>query len=192
MEAACLGFSGSGVSTLFDAISGPGGGATGLAGGRGRLATIAVPDARVDRLRALCKPKKTTYAGVRLRDISGLPRGGGNTANQLAFMVCDNQEAVTATVIASMANDNIGVAVEVTIGLDSTTAAATGSQAGTGETFVANRRILLASQLETFPGVGFHTLTWLERSTATGTSTWVGDSGAATRYQSGISGHKGG
>ena len=84
MEAACLGFSGSGVSTLFDAISGPGGGATGLAGGRGRLATIAVPDTRVDRLRALCKPKKTTYAGVRLRDISGLPRGGGNTANQLA------------------------------------------------------------------------------------------------------------
>lgn len=84
MEAACIGFSGSGVTALFDAISGPGGGATGLSGGRGRLATIPVPDPRVGKLTEIFAPKKTTYAGVRLRDIPGLPHGGGNTASQMA------------------------------------------------------------------------------------------------------------
>ncbi|MHC5021726.1 MAG: DUF933 domain-containing protein [Planctomycetota bacterium] len=84
MEAACIGFSGSGVSAIFDAISGPGGGATGLSGGRGRLATISVPDPRIDKLTAIFNPKKTVYAGVRLRDIPGLPHGGGNTASQMA------------------------------------------------------------------------------------------------------------
>ena len=84
MEAGLIGFSGSGVSTQFDAVLGAGGAATGLSGGRGRLATIPVPDPRLARLSALCNPKKTTPAGVRLRDIPGLPRGGGNTANQLA------------------------------------------------------------------------------------------------------------
>lgn len=84
MEAGLVGFSGSGVSTLFDAVLGAGGAATGLAGGRGRLATIAIPDPRLDRLSALCNPKKTTPAGVRLRDIPGLPRAGSAAANQLA------------------------------------------------------------------------------------------------------------
>lgn len=84
MEAACIGYSGSGVTALFDAISGPGGGATGLSGGRGRLATIPVPDPRVAKLTEIFSPKKVTYAGVRLRDIPGLPHGGGNTAGQMA------------------------------------------------------------------------------------------------------------
>ncbi|MCI0340514.1 MAG: DUF933 domain-containing protein [Planctomycetales bacterium] len=75
MEAAFLGFSGSGVSAVFDAVTGPGQAAVGLSGGRGRLATVPVPDPRVERLSAICKPKKTTFAGVRLRDIPGLPRG---------------------------------------------------------------------------------------------------------------------
>lgn len=80
MEAALVGFTGSGISTLFEAVAGPGGGTAGLSGGRGKLATIAVPDPRLWRLSAICKPKKTTPATVRLRDIPGLPRSGGDAA----------------------------------------------------------------------------------------------------------------
>lgn len=42
-----------------------------------RSATVDVPDPRVDRLSALFKPRKTTYAQVTYSDIAGLDRGVG-------------------------------------------------------------------------------------------------------------------
>ena len=42
-----------------------------------RSATVDVPDPRVDRLSALFKPRKTTYARVIYSDIAGLERGVG-------------------------------------------------------------------------------------------------------------------
>lgn len=70
MQVGIVGFPGSGKSTVFKALS-PGGG-----GDRGGVTygNIKVPDARVDRLAAIFKPKKTTYAEITFMDVQG---GGG-------------------------------------------------------------------------------------------------------------------
>jgi ribosome-binding ATPase len=76
MKAGLVGYAQSGKTTLFNAL-------TGLhktgAGGRGQvnLGAIKVPDARIDALSAIFKPKKTTYAEVRFVDVPG-PTGKGS------------------------------------------------------------------------------------------------------------------
>lgn len=66
MYASVIGLSGCGKSIFMDAMSSlsshPGSGKTGLV-------TVRVPDSRVDKLSAMFKPKKTTYAEIRLKEI---------------------------------------------------------------------------------------------------------------------------
>jgi GTP-binding protein YchF len=72
MRAGLAGFSRSGKTTLFNAL-------TGLKRGpeaRLHLGAIKVPDARLDRLSAIFKPRKTTPAEVLLADLPG-PRSKG-------------------------------------------------------------------------------------------------------------------
>jgi ribosome-binding ATPase len=69
MRIGLAGFAGSGKTTVFNAMTGlsvP----TGF-GGEVRLGTVKVPDARIDRLSALFKPRKTTYAEMTFTDIPG-------------------------------------------------------------------------------------------------------------------------
>jgi hypothetical protein len=75
MKAGLVGFAGSGKTTLFDALTGlHRGGPAGRA--QVNLGTIKVPDARVDALSAIFKPRKTNYAEVRFVDVPG-PAGKG-------------------------------------------------------------------------------------------------------------------
>jgi ribosome-binding ATPase len=75
MKAGLVGYSQSGKTTLFNALTGlrKGGG-----GGRAQvnLGAIKVPDARIDTLSAMFKPKKTTYAEMHFVDVPG-PAGKG-------------------------------------------------------------------------------------------------------------------
>jgi len=75
MKAGLVGYSQSGKTTLFNALTGlhKGGGA-----GRGQvnLGAIKVPDPRIDALSAIFKPKKTTYAEMHFVDVPG-PAGKG-------------------------------------------------------------------------------------------------------------------
>lgn len=73
MQVGIVGFPGSGKSTVFKALS-PGGG-----GDRGGVTfgNIKVPDGRVDRLAAIFKPKKTTYAEITFMDVAGSGKVGG-------------------------------------------------------------------------------------------------------------------
>ncbi len=75
MKAGLVGYSQSGKTTLFNALTGlhKGGG-----GGRAQvnLGAIKVPDARIDALSAIFKPKKTTYAEMHFVDVPG-PAGKG-------------------------------------------------------------------------------------------------------------------
>jgi hypothetical protein len=67
MKAGLVGYAQSGKTTLFNAL-------TGLHKGpasRVNLGAIKVPDARVDRLSAIFKPKKTTYAELQFVDLPG-------------------------------------------------------------------------------------------------------------------------
>lgn len=69
MRIGLVGFAGSGKTTVFNTV-------TGLNvplgfGGEVHLGTVKVPDARIDKLSALFKPKKTTYAEIVFSDIPG-------------------------------------------------------------------------------------------------------------------------
>ena len=69
MKVGLVGFAGSGKTTVFNTLTGlsvP----TGF-GGELHLGTVKVPDARIDALSRLFKPKKTTYAEIVFSDIPG-------------------------------------------------------------------------------------------------------------------------
>jgi GTP-binding protein YchF len=64
-----VGFAGSGKTTVFNTLTGLHA-AAGF-GGEIHLGTVRVPDARIDALRAIFKPKKTTFAEMVFSDIPG-------------------------------------------------------------------------------------------------------------------------
>lgn len=69
MKIGLVGFAGSGKTTVFNTMTGldvPVG-----YGGEVRLGTVRVPDARIDRLRDIFNPKKTTYAEMSFCDVPG-------------------------------------------------------------------------------------------------------------------------
>lgn len=119
---------------------------------------------------------------------AALRQANANTANQLNFVVGVSEDAVTADVVAALANTNAAVDASVAIGLDATNAMASGCLVPYSTTEVANGGESRVASWKGFPGVGRHFLAWLEFSVATGTTTWVGDVGAPTRIQSGIHG----
>ncbi len=70
MKIGLIGAPSSGKTTVFNALTGhqaPVGGR----GGKLNLAVVKVPDVRVDRLSAICKPKKTTWAQLTFADFPG-------------------------------------------------------------------------------------------------------------------------
>jgi GTP-binding protein YchF len=65
MKVGIAGFSGSGKTTIFNALSGQHADVGGFTEpGKVHLGTIKVPDPRVDRLSEIFKPRKTTYAEI--------------------------------------------------------------------------------------------------------------------------------
>ena len=69
MKVGLVGFAGSGKTTVFNTLTSlhvP----TGF-GGEVHLGTVKVPDARIDALSKIFKPKKTTYAEIVFSDIPG-------------------------------------------------------------------------------------------------------------------------
>lgn len=77
MKVGIVGFPHSGRTTVFNALTG----LHAAVGGYGdpskpNLGTIKVPDARIDRLRAIFSPRKTTFAEVVFVDFPGGERGG--------------------------------------------------------------------------------------------------------------------
>lgn len=71
MKVGIVGLPYSGKTTLFQAITGAHG-AGGDRGGVAQMATIAVPDERIDKIAKTINPKKTTYAHVDFVDVAGV------------------------------------------------------------------------------------------------------------------------
>lgn len=112
-----------------------------------------------------------------------LRQANGSAANQLGFLVAQPEMRAHAEVVATAFNGS-NVAAAVGIGLDSTTvdssdAKGPGAAAADATPFFAT--------YSGFPGIGRHTLVWLERSFGSGTTVWQGDNGA-NKLQSGIRG----
>jgi GTP-binding protein YchF len=76
MQVTIVGLPGSGKTTVFNALTGGHAETGGFSGGRAapNVSVVKVPDERVDRLAALFKPKKTTYADVTYVDVA-IPAG---------------------------------------------------------------------------------------------------------------------
>ena len=93
MKLGIIGFPQSGKTTIFNAVT-RGNTPTNASAGRIEIhtAVVDVPDARVDTLSAMFKPKKTIYAKVTYADIAGLEGGlaktgiSGQLLNQLTQM----------------------------------------------------------------------------------------------------------
>jgi hypothetical protein len=111
-----------------------------------------------------------------------------STANQLDFVVGWAEDAVTAQVQAFFKNTNANVNAMVSIGLDSTSAVATGCLLSAGVSQVAAQYGPTSAQFTTIPAVGRHFLSWLEISDNVGTTTWGSATGVAANALSGIHG----
>src|SRR5947209_13136281 len=77
MRIGLIGLPKSGKTTLFNLLTGSSVATSRYDAGRAELHTgvARVPDARVDRLTVLFKPKKTTYATFEVVDLAGIEKG---------------------------------------------------------------------------------------------------------------------
>ena len=101
MKVGIIGFARSGKTTVFNALSGAHA-AVGAFGSRdANIGVIKVPDARVDFLAAVHKPKKITYAEVQFIDIAPNETGGEAKAlDSTALTVLKNADALVHVVRA--------------------------------------------------------------------------------------------
>lgn len=103
-------------------------------------------------------------------------QANANAANQLDFVVGVQENPVKATALGSASN-SATAQVEIGIGVDSTTV-------NSADIFPLAISVNATTQGQTsaayqgFPGIGRHTLAWLEWSFAAGTTTWYGSGGA--------------
>lgn len=138
---------------------------------------------RVPRVMRVTEATDTwTYTTATIR------QANGSTANQIGFMLGVSEDVVSSQVLASARNTNVGVNMIVGIGLDSTVAFASGFVGGYTQSQAANQSLPIICTWTGYPGVGLHYLAWLEYSSVTGTTTWVGDNGGPNIVQSGITG----
>lgn len=114
-------------------------------------------------------------------------QANASAANQLSFIVGVAEELVQVHVHALALNTGGATAVHAAVGLDSVTAPTAGN-VGIGTYTTGTQYLPILSSLQAYPAVGYHYAAWLEYSTASGTTTWLGDNGAATLYQAGIYG----
>lgn len=77
MKAGLVGFAQTGKTTFFNALTGQSAQTGGARGDKPNLGVIKVPDARIDRLSAIFKPRRTVYAEVLFVDVPGSRGKGG-------------------------------------------------------------------------------------------------------------------
>ena len=103
MQVTIVGLPGSGKTTVFNALTGGHAETGGFSGGRAapNVSVVKVPDERVDRLSALFKPKKTTYADVTYVDVA-IPAGAARegTVNPDVLALIRNADALVHVVRA--------------------------------------------------------------------------------------------
>lgn len=105
--------------------------------------------------------------------------------NQLDYVCGVSEDMVEAVVTVHTDNTNTSITRSAGVGVDSTSAnSAQLIGAGRGTTSIVGSH---SSFYKGYPGVGRHTLVWLEISDAVGTTTWY-SSGFSALIQSGIQG----
>jgi len=108
-------------------------------------------------------------------------QSNANTANQLEYVQGVSEDMITASAMSTAVQTSPQIC-SCGIGVDSTT---TSSALNMGNT-VSNFEEQIHATYQGFPGAGYHYLAWLERSVASGTTTWYGDANSPAKWQSGI------
>jgi len=100
------------------------------------------------------------------------PRQVNTEANNVAYYLCglDLGDLYQISVYHGARNTAAGVLVQTGVGIDGSTTIA--SYQRSPVTQVANLRVSVSGDLQGRMGLGWHSLTWLEASAATGTTTW--------------------
>lgn len=112
-----------------------------------------------------------------------------DAANQLDVVIGIAEVLAQITAYHFASNTSLSVAVQTGVGRDSTTTPLTGL-IGVGDlaSITLQNQGKLIAVLQEYTPVGRHFYAWLERSAATGTTTFYGDNGDATLLQTGIYG----
>jgi hypothetical protein len=132
------------------------------------------------------RPMRVLEATATWTYSSTFQQANASTANQLDFVIGWAEDQVHAQVLSSVISSGATFrAVDVAIGLDSTTSPATGciyTRQAVNNTF----NVSTIATLDSMIAVGRHILVWLEAGGSADTQTWTGAGGAIG--QSGISG----
>lgn len=103
-----------------------------------------------------------------------------NTANNITVIVGLSEDMLFAVNSMVSGNSSAGISRSCAIGINSTTTWPVGKcSVGYGGGLTAGQFHVHPSTLETFAPLGFTTLSPIEHSTASGTTTWIGDNGDA-------------
>lgn len=114
-------------------------------------------------------------------------QANGSTANQLNFVIGVGEDVVDATAVGLTVSSGATIrTVRTGIGLDSTTvnSAQIIGYGSCSSTLLCNTPAFYQGS----PGIGKHSLMWLEQGGAADTQTWFGDGGTPGAVQQGISG----
>lgn len=111
-------------------------------------------------------------------------QANANTANQLDVVVGLAGNLLDATAQALVQSSTSNIFTATGIGVDSTTVNSA-QITGPSTSVTTNDKIQNIAHYQGYPAIGRHFYPWLEFSTASGTTTWIGQS---TQSQSGISG----
>ncbi len=105
-----------------------------------------------------------------------------NTANQVSFIVGIAEDYTEAAAVLSASSSTTGTstAFYAGVGLDSSASIASGSMSGVGSSAVVSAPVFFVASVRTIPDIGYHEFRMLERSAATGTTTWYGSYGGGS------------
>jgi GTP-binding protein YchF len=107
MKVGLVGFSSSGKTTVYNALSGQRA-ETGYASrgsGKTNLGVVKVPDSRVEALAAIHNPKKVTFAEIVFVDVAAPPGAGGRSLDASALPAMREVEALVQVVRAFPTED---------------------------------------------------------------------------------------
>lgn len=101
-------------------------------------------------------------------------QANANAANQVDFILGLNEDIVSMILISAASNSLAATIVYSAIGQDGVAAPAIDCSPGIGREAATNAYMEMTSTFSGLIAFGKHSLVWLERSAATGTTTWLG------------------
>lgn len=120
--------------------------------------------------------RQETVSGTWTYTTDAFRQANANAANQLDYVVGVADVLIEAEVQVNASNGTT-TAVAAGIGVDSTTTTSADVFGTSASSIIEQEH----AQYRGYPGLGRHTLVWLERSQATGTTTWYAGGGSLDR-----------